>query len=151
MLVVDPNKRFTIDQCLAHPWMTQKELGVNDSTNGLVSGLAGLEMSRRGVTRERTLLSSINTAQVVNRVPGNNNRPDVKIYSKNPGNSKATAPRKESRPDEQRDPGEFMALGGKGDQELFGNDPGSNYPTNDIAGNAQASKAKGKAKGKDGR
>ncbi|KXX77899.1 putative serine/threonine-protein kinase fhkC [Madurella mycetomatis] len=146
MLVVDPGKRFTIDQCLAHPWMTQKEPGVNDSTNGLVSGLAGLEMSRRGVARERTLLSSINTVQIANRIPGGPQGPDIPIYNKNPGNPAATAPRKEARPDEQRDPNEFMALGGKGDQELYGNDTGSHYPTNDIAEKASASKAKGKPK-----
>ncbi|CAI4216532.1 unnamed protein product [Parascedosporium putredinis] len=34
MLVVDPERRFTIDQCLNHPWMTQTMPGVNDSTGG---------------------------------------------------------------------------------------------------------------------
>lgn len=151
MLVVDPEKRFTIDQCLAHPWMTQKEPGVNDSTNGLVSGLAGLEMSRRGVARERTLLSSINTVQIANRIPGGPHRADIPIYHKNPGNPKATAPRKEPRPDEQRDPREFMVMGGKGDQELYGNDTGSHYSTHDIAGEPSGTKRKGKNPKKGGR
>ncbi len=75
MLVVDPEKRFTIDQCLTHPWMTANAPSVNDSTNGLVSGVAGLEMTRRGAVRERTLLSSINTVQVTNRVPMGENKP----------------------------------------------------------------------------
>lgn len=136
MLIVNPEKRFTVDQCLAHPWMTQKHPGINDSTNGLVSGIQGLEMSRRGVVRERTLLSSINTVQVANQVPNNGNKPDIKIYAKNPGD-----PKKEERPDDRRDPEEFSQMGGKGDQVLYGDDA-SNYSVNDIA----AAKPKGKAK-----
>ncbi|KAL2199300.1 kinase-like domain-containing protein [Corynascus similis CBS 632.67] len=127
MLVVKPEKRFTIDQCLTHPWITQKPPGVNDSTNGLVSGLAGLDMSRRAPFRERTLISSINTCVVTDRVPGGDGRPDVKVYSKNPKGATATQPQREARPDDNRDPAEFMKLGGKGDQELYDNDDGSRY------------------------
>ena len=150
MLVVDPDRRFTVDQCLSHPWMLAETPGVNDSTNGLVSGLAGLEVNRRGVVRERTLLSSINTVQVASRVPLGPNRPDLKIYSKNP---RATAsasppPKKEVRPADQRDPREFMELGGKGDQELFGNDTGSRYSKDDIAPSKGKGKGKGKASGR---
>lgn len=156
MLVVDPEKRFTVDQCLAHPWLTQKPPGVNDSTNGLVSGLAGLEMSRRAPFRERTLLSSINTVHVTDRVPAGEGKPDVKVYSKNPVNHKSMGapptPKREMKPDDNRDPGEFMEMGGKGDQELFGNDGGSRYPTKDIGGKAGAEgKQKGKAQAKGGR
>ncbi|KAL2133927.1 hypothetical protein VTI74DRAFT_1345 [Chaetomium olivicolor] len=116
MLVVDPNKRFTIDQCLAHPWLTQKAPGLNDSTNGLVSGLAGLEMSRRGVFRERTLISSLNTMPAPPRKPVNKNKEaDAALEAQAAGAA-------EMRPDDNRDPGEFMKMGGKGDQELFGND-----------------------------
>lgn len=159
MLVVDPDRRFTVDQCLAHPWLTQKPQGLNDSTNGLVSGLAGLEMSRRAPFRERTLLSSINTVHVTDRVPAGAGKPDVKVYSKNPVGHKAhhhaggapPTPKREMRPDDNRDPGEFVQMGGKGDQELFGNDGGSRYPTNDIGGKAgPETKQKGKAKGKKG-
>ncbi|KAK3383239.1 kinase-like domain-containing protein [Lasiosphaeria ovina] len=148
MLVVDPERRYTIDQCLAHPWMTKKAPGVNDSTNGLVSGIAGLEVNRRGVARERTLLSSINTVRVANRVPMGDNKPELKIYSKNPKPSAPTPPKKEMRPADMRDPREFMAMGGKGDQELFGNDADSNYSKKDVAEAAASSKAKGKGKGK---
>jgi serine/threonine-protein kinase Chk2 len=156
MLVVDPDRRFTIDQCLAHPWMLADTPAVNDSTNGLVSGVAGLDVSRRGVTRERTLLSSVNTVQVTGRVPMGPNRPDLKIYSKNPraapSGSASPAPRKEVRPSDGRDPREFMENGGKGDQELYGNDTASRYSKNDLAA-AQATAAaaaakKGKGKGK---
>ena len=140
MLIVDPEKRFTVDQCLAHPWMQHNTPGVNDSTNGLVHGLAGLEMTRRGVVRERTLLSSINTVQVTNRVPVGGGKPDEEIAAKNPGVVK-----KEVRPADQRGAGEFMALGGKGDPTLF-DDDGSVYSRNDIAG-VGASKGKKVKKG----
>ncbi|KAK3329027.1 CAMK/RAD53 protein kinase [Apodospora peruviana] len=152
MLIVDPERRFTIDQCLAHQWMQQSAPGVADSTNGLVNGLAGLEVNRRGVVRERTLLSSINTVQMTNRVPMGKDQPDMKIYSKNP--KAPQGPKKELRPADQRQPGEFMAMGGKGDQQLFTEDGDSVYPKNDIvaqqqAGAGGASKPKAKAaKGK---
>ncbi|KAK0618231.1 CAMK/RAD53 protein kinase [Bombardia bombarda] len=148
MLIVDSEKRFTIDQCLAHPWMTMNTPGVNDSTNGLVSGLAGLEVNRRGVARERTLLSSINTVQIANRVPMGDDKSDLKIYAKNAKNSKTPA-KKEARPADQREAREFVEMGGKGDQVLFGEDDASNYTKNDIAEAAAVkSKGKGKAKGK---
>jgi serine/threonine-protein kinase Chk2 len=151
MLVVDPKKRFTVDQCLAHPWMADRPPAVNDSTNGLVSGVAGLEMSRRAPFRERTLLSSINTVHVMDLVPAGAGRPDVKVYSKNPVGGKAVGapptPKREMRPDENRDAGEFMEMGGKGDQELFGNDGGSKYPTKDIGVDGAAAGAETKQKG----
>ena len=150
MLVVNPEKRFTIDQCLAHPWMMAGAPSVNDSTNGLVSGVAGLEMARRGAVRERTLLSSINSIQITNRVPMGDNQPDLKIYSKNPKTNNAAAPRKEAGPADQRKAKEFAEMGGKGDQELYGYDGGSRYSTTDIATSAgkAAAKSKGKATGK---
>lgn len=65
MLVVDPEKRFTVDQCLAHPWMTASVASVHDSTDGLAGGfVAGLDVHRRGVVRERTLLADINSVRV---------------------------------------------------------------------------------------
>jgi serine/threonine-protein kinase Chk2 len=154
MLVVDPEKRFTVDQCLAHPWLTDKPPGVNDSTNGLVSGLAGLEMSRRAPFRERTLISSINTYMVTERVPAGAGKPDVKVYAKNAKGAMGAppTPKKEMRPDDNREPGEFMEMGGKGDQELFSDDGGSRYPTKDIAATGAAgAEGKAKAKGKGGK
>ena len=154
MLVVDPDRRFTIDQCLAHPWMLADTPAVNDSTNGLVIGVAGLDVNRRGVTRERTLISSVNTVQLTGRVPMGPNRPDLKIYSKNPraaSGSASPAPKKEVRPSDGRDPREFIENGGKGDQELYGNDTASRYSKNDlVAAEAAAAAAakKGKGKGK---
>ncbi|KAL2154773.1 hypothetical protein VTH82DRAFT_3449 [Thermothelomyces myriococcoides] len=122
MLVVNPQERYTVDQCLMHPWITQKPPAVNDSTNGLVSGLAGLDVNRRAPYRERTLISSITTCVVTDRVSAGAGRPDVKVYSKNPKGP--TAPR-EPRPDENRDPNEFVKMGGKGDQALYDDNDGS--------------------------
>ncbi|TDZ17746.1 putative serine/threonine-protein kinase fhkC [Colletotrichum sidae] len=131
MLVVEPEKRFTIDQCLDHPWMTQNQPNVNDSTDGLVGGLQGLGMERRGVTRERTLLSTLNSIQVATRDGGQEKQKPVKIYSKN--TTKKMTP-KEADPHSQRSVGEFVEMGGKGDQPLFGADGDSIYSKTDIAG-----------------
>ncbi|KAJ4297212.1 serine/threonine protein kinase [Collariella sp. IMI 366227] len=106
MLMTDPEKRFTVDQCLAHPWITDKPPGVNDSTNGLVSGLAGLEMTRRGVFRERTLLSSINTMPALPPKDGMDEKTGAAAAL-----VAAQAARPERRPDDNRDPAEFMGLG----------------------------------------
>lgn len=130
MLVVEPEKRFTVDQCLAHPWMTARAPNVNDSTDGLVGGIAGLEMNRRGVVRERTLLASINSVEVT-RIPGPNGKDTVEIQKKNP-NTGYTEP----RPFDARNPEEFVAMGGKGDQELFGGDATSHYTVEDIPSTA---------------
>ena len=138
MLVVDPEKRFTVDQCLNHPWMTQSAPGVNDSTGGLVGGIQGLDVNRRGVARERTLLSSLNYIEVTTAKVGSSDKPPVKIFSKN--KVKFSTAKKEPGPSHQRDAGEFMEMGGKGDVELFNNDGNSVYSKADIA----APKKKGK-------
>lgn len=127
MLVVDPEKRFTVDQCLAHPWMNSSAPAVNDSTDGLVGGVGGLEIHRRGVVRERTLLSSINTVQV-KQLPGKTGKKPVTVYKKN----QRGVPNVEPRPFDGRDPEEFVAMGGKGDEELFGQDGTSNYNNGEI-------------------
>lgn len=132
MLVVDPERRFTVDQCLAHPWLTQNSPGVNDSTGGLVGGIAGLEVNRRAPARERTLLATLNTVQVTARVATGNDKEPVKVYAKN--RHRVTNAAKEKAPDHQRAPEEFMELGGKGDQELFSDDRGSVYTTGEGAG-----------------
>lgn len=151
MLVVEPEKRFTIDQCLAHPWIVQKAIGVNDSTDGLVAGIGGLEMQRRGAVRERTLLSSINSVELTNKIPlgPNAKKGPLKIYSKNPTANPGSAP-KEARPADQRGTKEFMEMGGKGDQDLFGNDSTSFYskPEAVAAKGNKVAKGKGKANGK---
>lgn len=139
MLIVDPEKRFTVDQCLAHPWLTQSPMNVNDSTGGLVGGIASLEVNRRAPMRERTLLASINSISVTAQVAAGNSKTPVKVFSKNKG--RLTNVPKEEAPSHYRAPEEFMGLGGKGDQQLFGDDEQSNYPSGDK-------KAKGKARGR---
>ncbi|KAH9902184.1 Pkinase-domain-containing protein [Xylariomycetidae sp. FL2044] len=147
MLVVEPEKRFTIDQCLAHPWIAQKTPNVQDSTDGLVSGIGGLEVHRRGVARERTLLSSINSVQLTRTVPlgPDTKRGPLKVFSKNPTADKTNLRPMEARPDDKRDAEEFMEMGGKGDQALFADDSHSFY-TKTEAQAATNGKAKGKGK-----
>lgn len=129
MLIVDAEKRFTIDQCLAHPWLNATAPSVNDSTGGLVGGIAGLEVNRRAPARERTLLSSLNTVQVTAQVEVGKNKNPVKVFSKNKARV-SNAPR-EAGPASNRAPAEFMELGGRGDQELYPNEDASIYPTSD--------------------
>lgn len=128
MLVVDPARRFTVDQCLEHPWMNVRPLGVNDSTDGLVGGIAGLDVqTRRGVRRERTLISSMNDVKEHQVAFGN--RQPVRVYNRNP----QQAPGRETRPDDDRGPSEFMVIGGKGDQVLYDNADNSNYSPAEAA------------------
>lgn len=142
MLIVDPEKRFTIDQCLSHPWLSQTMPGVNDSTGGLVGGLAGLEVNRRAPARERTLLSSLNTVEVTAQLQVGKNKTPVKVFSKNKG--RVTNVPKESGPASQRVPDEFMELGGKGDQSLYGDDNASVYPAGDTVVAKKAGKPNGR-------
>ncbi|KAI1083242.1 checkpoint kinase 2-like protein [Whalleya microplaca] len=147
MLVVEPEKRFTIDQCLSHPWLTQKLPGVNDSTDGLVAGIGGLDVKRRGVHRERTLLSSFNSIHVTQKVPLNpdSKKGPLKVYAKNPTAAPQNAAAKEARPADQRAANEFIEMGGKGDQQLFADDSASFYSKTEAVA-AKAGKGKGKAK-----
>ncbi|PHH74068.1 hypothetical protein CDD80_3331 [Ophiocordyceps camponoti-rufipedis] len=141
MLIVDPTKRFTIDQCLGHPWLTQNTPGPNDSTGGLVGGIAGLEVERRAPHRERTLLASLNSVEVTAQLPTGEDRSPVKVFSKNKHHI-TNAP-KEMAPDGQRAAKEFMGLGGKGDQQLFPDDTSSIYAAGESAAKT---KKKGKAR-----
>ncbi|EPE03954.1 serine threonine-protein kinase chk2 [Ophiostoma piceae UAMH 11346] len=137
MLAVDPEHRYTIDECIAHPWMNESAPSINDSTDGLVGGVAGLAVGRRGITRERTLLSALNRVEVTN-VPGGANYDPVKIFSKTPGANK------EPRPADNADPGAFMEHGERGDPELYGNERPQS--TADISKDKAKTKGKGKSK-----
>lgn len=125
MLIVDAEKRYTIDQCLAHPWLNDTAPNVNDST-GLIGDIARLEVNRRTPARERTLLSSLNTVHVTAQLEVGKDKNPVKVFSKN--KSRVNNPPKEAGPAHHRAPAEFMQLGGKGDQELFPNEDSSIYP-----------------------
>src|SRR6187402_2835136 len=89
MLTVDVDKRYTIEDCLEHPWTTQKPLNANDSTDGLVGGIANLDFSKRKMARERTLLSSINDVKITRVIEVDQSKDPVKVYVKNP-NAKST-------------------------------------------------------------
>ncbi|KAI9745466.1 MAG: hypothetical protein M1818_001000 [Claussenomyces sp. TS43310] len=149
MLTVDVEKRYTIDECLEHVWTTQKPFNLNDSTDGLVGGIAGLDFSKRKLARERTLLATINDVKVTRIINIQDDKEPVKVYVKNPRSqntvnksvvkningvpkSIAGAPKQEKTPAHERNPNDFMELGGKGDQELFGYDGDSHYAANDL-------------------
>jgi serine/threonine-protein kinase CHEK2 len=146
MLTVDVDERITVDEALDHPWITQKEFNPNDSTDGLTGAIASMDFTRKKIKRERTLLSTLNEVQVdkVIQTKSNDPRP-VKVYSKNPAatpdntesvNDSQYAPidvGKEDPPAANRDPKEFMELGGKADDPLFGTDGGSHYSKTDLA------------------
>ena len=162
MLTVDVGQRITIDECLEHPWVTQRDL-VNpaDSTDGLTSAIGQLDFSKRKVHRERTLLSSINDVKVDkviqvhgHQVTGQPDKPNdpaqVKVWEKNPsgkkirlspgksgqapnkGKGKGKAGPKEETPAAARAPEEFMQMGGNGDQRLFGDDASSRYAPEEV-------------------
>lgn len=142
MLIVDPERRYTIDQCLKHPWLVSGAPAVNDSTGGLVGGIEGLEVNRRAPVRERTLLSSLNSVSITAQLDGGNKGTPIKVFSKNKHRNVNAS--QEAGPAHQRAPEEFIEMGGKGDQILFGEDASSIYPAGDIA----AKKAGGKPNGK---
>lgn len=153
MLTVDVEQRITVDECLEHPWTTQQPVSVTDSTDGLTGALAGLDFSKRKPVRERTLLSSINDVKVDRVIDtqdedGGASQP-VKVFEKNKGpyfvvnsqqqqqrdNKKAAAASRghvektmEAMPDRNRDPAEFVEMGGRGDEVLFDEEGGSRYP-----------------------
>ena len=147
MLTVEVEKRITIDECLEHPWLTQKSLNPTDSTYGLTGAMDQLDFTRRKMTRERTLLSSINDIKVSKVIGNAGDRQPVKVFEKNlkgkrehkvpnpNGNSNKNnggTLKKEETPAAQRNPLEFIEMGGKGDQPLFGDDAGSRYAVDET-------------------
>lgn len=142
MLTVDVSKRITIDECLEHPWLTQKptEQGprLTDSTDGLTGAMDQLDFTKRKIARERTLLSDMNDVKIMRILDTHPGKvPPVKMFQKNSqtllngsqarnGSSKGLKT-KEPAPAAARNPQEFMELGGKGDEPLFGYDGDSNY------------------------
>lgn len=161
MLTVDDEKRITIDECLEHPWTTQRTFGVNDSTDGLTGALAGLDFSKRKPVRERTLLSSVNDVKVERIIDNQPDKDPVKVIDKNSrphfdddpdatashgrgGRGQQAAPEGthvettvEPGPDASRDPHEFMEMGGKGDAVLFDENV-SRYPAETMKAGAPA-------------
>ena len=144
MLVIDPEKRATIDECLEHPWLTNKRISLTDSTDGLTSAIGNLDFSKRKMARERTLLSSLNEVEIKTVVGDPKKNTEVKIFQKNK-DTKATAA-KEEAPGAHRDTREFMGMGGNGDQPLYAAEDGNSiYPNGQefraIDGEGDAKKA----------
>lgn len=135
MLTVDVEQRITIDECLEHPWTTQGKINVNDSTDGLTGAISKLDFSKRKIQRERTMLSSINDVKITRVIKGAEGQDPVKVYEKNgvQNNGKKKEPKHhpvaEQQPAAQRNPEEFVEMGGKGDQTLYSEEEdGSHYP-----------------------
>lgn len=133
MLTVDVDARITVDECLEHPWLTQKS-STKDSTEGLAGALSDLDFSKRKVQRERTLLADLNDVKISKVIEWEDQKADVKvfanalgktrIYNKTPANGRngvANGHKKapETQPSTGAAPDAFMQLGGKGDQQLF--------------------------------
>ncbi|KAM0721826.1 hypothetical protein Q7P37_002751 [Cladosporium fusiforme] len=151
MLTIDVEKRITVEECLEHPWITQRNISITDSTEGLTGALAGLDFTRRKPQRERTLLSSINDIKVERVIDTQPDKPPVKVFDKKaqfrlqrqPGEkedkdasqSQTVKTRVETTvepgPDAARDPKEFMEMGGKGDEVLY-EQSGSVYPNETL-------------------
>ncbi|MCJ1397106.1 hypothetical protein MMC11_000298 [Xylographa trunciseda] len=142
MLVVDPEKRYSIDECLEHPWITQKIPNPADSTDGLTGAMDQLDFSKRKMARERTLLSSINDVKISKVITIDEGKEAVKVWEKNANNKRVhnsqpkngaasktngAATGKEERPSAQRATKEFMEMGGNGDVSLFAYNGESRY------------------------
>jgi serine/threonine-protein kinase Chk2 len=92
MLTVDPEKRYTIDECLEHSWMQNKTTSFSatlDTDDNLFGRLSSLNLSKRKVVRERTLLSSINDVKDIRVIEVAPHMTLVKEHTKNL-NSEAT-------------------------------------------------------------
>lgn len=156
MLVVNPKDRYDIDQCLDHPWTKADVIiNANDST-GLIGDFRGLDVGRRGVTRQRTLLAKINSIHE-ERVAAGDQRGTVGVFSAkgkvkgandnhdgSPGNAGTNSQRltnigapmsprtPQPRPGDARRPKDFVKLGGVGDQVLYGSDEDGGYHRTDV-------------------
>lgn len=129
MLTVDVEKRISVEECLEHPWMTEKYPSVNDSTDGLTGALGNLDFSRRKVERERTMLSSVNDVHFSEHVEGSEG--PVKVFHKNEAgkrvhNRPSKAAVREPSPGNNRASKEFINLGQGGDAALY-DEPTSRY------------------------
>ena len=143
MLKVDVDERITIDECLEHPWTTQRTINPADSTEGLTGAMGQLDFSKRKCARERTLLSDLNDVKVSAVVDWEDNQAPVKIFEKNPDGKRAHNPasailnghkgrRQEEVPAGHQQTEVFMEMGGKGDQQLFENDKASRYERDEV-------------------
>lgn len=122
MLTVDVEKRITVEECLEHPWLTEKYPSVTDSLDGMTGAMGNLDFSKRKVERERTLLSSVNDPGFSEHAAGS--RTPVKVYHKNDAgkrvyNRPSQADKREPSPDSNSGPKDFVNLGQRGDPTLY--------------------------------
>lgn len=123
MLTVDVEKRITVEECLEHPWLTEKYPSVSDSTDGLTGALGKLDFSKRKIERQRTLLSSVNDVHFSEHL---DKGAPVKVFHKNEAGkriynrpAKETATHREPSPGGVRAPKDFMNLGQQADPALY--------------------------------
>lgn len=84
MLTVDVDKRIDIDDCLDHPWITQKDIpNPGDSTDGLTGAMDQLDFSKRKMERERTLLADLNSVKISKVIEVEDKQSPVKVFEKN--------------------------------------------------------------------
>ncbi|KAJ5085608.1 DNA damage response protein kinase DUN1 [Penicillium argentinense] len=124
MLTVDVEKRISVDECLEHPWLTEKYPSLTDSTDGLTGALGKLDFSKRKVERERTLLSTVNAANFSEHVEGSG--APIKVFHKNEAGkrvhnrpAKPKASQREASPGDNSAPKDFANLGERGDPALY--------------------------------
>lgn len=127
MLTVNVEQRITVEECLEHPWLTGKQPSVVDSTDGLTGAFGRLDFSKRKIQRQRTLLSSINDVEVSEIVEDDDSQ--VKVFRKNAAGKRVhnqparIGDVREASPAANRDPHEFINVGGRGDPVLFDDTP----------------------------
>lgn len=132
MLVVDAEKRISIDECLEHPWVVQRALDPADSTDGLTGKMGQLDFSKRKPKRERTLLSNLNDVQVSRVIPVHEEAggPKLKVFEKNKDkpHPKHAKQQVKTKPGKGGDAEQFVQTGDGDDQPVFGDDNESIYP-----------------------
>ena len=133
MLVVDAEKRISIDGCLEHPWIRQRGVDPADSTDGLTGAMGQLDFSKRKPVRERTLLSSLNDVQITRTVPQGAG-PQIKVFEKNQSNKKrkSHAKKPKSKAAKPGDPDQFVQLGQGDDPPIFDEEQ-SKYAPDDTS------------------
>ena len=157
MLTVEVDKRISVNECLEHPWVTQKYIpSVSDSTDGLTGAMSSLDFSKRKPERERTLLADLNSVKISKVIEWSDEKADVKIFEKNldgkrvhnppagggqasqvapPGYAQVDGPelnKKEDGPAADQQAKVFMEMGGRGDEQLFEHDAGSRYEPDEV-------------------
>ena len=136
MLTVNPDELITIDECLEHPWTTGHDKGLATesilSTDGYLAGtMKDLDLSKRRVARERTLLSSLHEVHVSKVILRDEDTDKAKapitIYAKN----KAYAAGNPVAPSPVSETDISPTHGSDGDYDVDESGPGAPAPRRD--------------------